>query len=76
MPDSQKDIDGFTEETRRFIVQEALTRVRARGFSPKAYVLDIYEQYVVGTISRKESSNLLAERVELLYGKGSSTGIK
>lgn len=76
MADSQTDVDGFTEEIRRFIVHRALGRVRARGFNPKAYVLAIYEQYIVGTISRKESSNLLAERLERLYGKGSAAGIK
>lgn len=76
MTDSQTDADGFTEEVRYFIVHSALDRVLARGFKPKAYVLAIYDQYIAGTISRKESSNLLSERLERLYGKGSGAGIK
>jgi len=76
MDDLQVDMDGFTEEIRRFIVQNALDRVQARGFKPNAYVIAIYDQYVMGTISRKESSILLAERLDRLYGKGSGARIK
>jgi phosphoribosylanthranilate isomerase len=76
MDDLQLDADGFTEEIRRFIVQNALDRVQAHGFKPNSYVLDIYDRYVTGVISRKESSRLLAERLDELYGKGSGARIK
>jgi len=76
MVDYQVDSDGFTQEMRRFMVHQALTRVRARGFNPKPYVLAIYDQYISGVISRKESSRLLAEQIEKLYGKGRAAGIK
>lgn len=63
MNDFLLDADGYSEEGRRSIVKTAMARVRARGVEPKAEVLAIYAQYIAGTISRQETSDLMSERL-------------
>jgi len=63
------DVDGYTREVRCSIVNTAMTRVRAHGIEPQPEVLAIYEQYVAGTISRQESSDLMFARFQMLYDR-------
>lgn len=66
MAEPQLDADGYSEEIRRSIVEKAVARVRSRQIEPAPEVLAIYAQYIVGTLTRQETSNLMAERLENL----------
>ncbi len=63
------DADGYSQEIRRSIVDKAMTGVRRYNIEPQAEVLAIYAQYVAGTISRQESSNLMFARLQVLYNR-------
>lgn len=63
------DADGYTQEIRHSIVDRAMTKVRAHGIEPQPEVLAIYAQYVIGTISRQETSNLMFARFRMLYDR-------
>lgn len=69
MIDCLLDADGYTQEIRHSIVDRAMTRVRAHNIEPQPEVLAIYAQYVAGTISRQESSNLMFTRFQMLYDR-------
>ncbi|RZK41653.1 MAG: hypothetical protein EOO61_05855 [Hymenobacter sp.] len=72
MTDSKLDADGYTEEIRRSIVDKAMTRVRAHQVEPEVGVIAIYDQYIIGTISRQEAGSLMLDRLELLYNRVAS----
>ena len=69
MDEPQLDADGYSEGNRRSIVETAMGRVRARHIEPAPEVLAIYAQYIAGTISRQETSNLMAARLEDLANR-------
>lgn len=52
-----------------------MARVRSRQIEPAPGVLAIYAQYITGTITRQETSNLMAERLETL-GNQMSKAVK
>jgi len=66
MDEPQLDADGYSEEIRRSIVEKAMARVRSRQIEPASEVLAIYAQYIAGTITRQQTSDLMAERLESL----------
>jgi len=54
MDNSEADPDGYTESTRRYIVDTAVSRVRARGIEPHPDLLLLYERYIKGELCRSE----------------------
>jgi len=69
MDGPQLDADGYSAEIRRSIVEKAMAGVRSRQIEPAPGVLAIYEQYIAGTITRQQTSNLMAERLEDLSNR-------
>ncbi len=69
MDEPQLDADGYSEEIRRSIVEKAMAGVRSRQIEPAPEVLAIYAQYIAGTLTRQETSNLMAERLENLASR-------
>jgi len=69
MDGPQLDADGYSEEIRRSIVEKAIAGVRSRHIEPAPEVLAIYAQYIAGTITRQETSDLMAERLENLANR-------
>jgi hypothetical protein len=69
MNEPQLDADGYSEEIRRSIVERAMAGVRSRQIEPAPEVLAIYAQYITGAITRQETSNLMADRLEILANR-------
>ena len=69
MDEPQLDADGYSEEIRRSIVEKAMAGVRSRQIEPAPEVLAIYAQYIAGTLTRQQTSDLMTERLESLANR-------
>lgn len=69
MNEPQLDEDGYSEEIRRSIVEKAMAGVRSRQIEPAAEVLAIYAQYIAGALTRQQTSDLMAARLENLANR-------
>jgi len=63
MDNSEVDSDGFSESNRRYMVDTAISRVRARSIEPHPDLLSLYELYIRGNISKKELNTRMHNRL-------------